>query len=48
MQRGRVIALGTFAEIVAERPALAGMPLEDVFLALMDEGDRGDRPRALA
>jgi len=47
MQRGRVIALGTFAEIVAERPALAGMALEDVFLALMDEGERGDRAGAV-
>jgi ABC-2 type transport system ATP-binding protein len=43
MQRGRVIALGTLAEIVEERPQLAGMALEDVFLALMDEGDHGNR-----
>ncbi|HEY2896253.1 MAG TPA: ABC transporter ATP-binding protein [Gemmatimonadaceae bacterium] len=42
MQRGRVIAIGTLAEIVAERPDLAGLALEDVFLALIDEGERQD------
>ena len=42
MQRGRVIAIGTLAEIVAERPDLAGRALEDVFLALIDEGERQD------
>jgi len=46
MQRGRVIALGTLEEIVAERTELAGRPLEDVFLALMDEGERTDPERA--
>jgi ABC-2 type transport system ATP-binding protein len=43
MQRGRVIANGTLAEIVAERPDLAGSALEDVFLALIDEGERHDK-----
>jgi ABC-2 type transport system ATP-binding protein len=42
MQHGRVIAIGTLAEIVAERPDLAGRALEDVFLALIDEGERQD------
>ncbi|HLB10801.1 MAG TPA: hypothetical protein VK617_14780, partial [Gemmatimonadaceae bacterium] len=48
MQRGRVIALGTIAEIVAERPDLAGRALEDVFLALIEEGERNDGARASA
>ena len=34
LQHGRAVALGSIAEIVAERPELAGRPLEDVFLAL--------------
>jgi ABC-2 type transport system ATP-binding protein len=34
IRRGRSVALGTLGEIVAERPALAGRSLEDVFLAL--------------
>ncbi|MBA2683687.1 MAG: ABC transporter ATP-binding protein [Gemmatimonadaceae bacterium] len=42
MQRGRVIAIGTLAEIVAQRSDLAGLALEDVFLALIDEGQRSD------
>jgi hypothetical protein len=37
-----VIAIGTLADIVAERPDLAGRALEDVFLALIDEGERRD------
>jgi hypothetical protein len=32
------VALGTLAEIVAERPALAGQSLEDIFLALTGGG----------
>ena len=48
MQRGRVIAIGTLAEIVAERPDLSGRALEDVFLALIDEGERDDSRRAPA
>ncbi len=46
MQRGRVIALGTIADIVEQRPHLAGRALEDVFLALIDEGEHEDAPRA--
>lgn len=34
LQNGRLVALGTIEEIVAERPELAGRPLEDLFLAL--------------
>jgi ABC-2 type transport system ATP-binding protein len=37
LHRGRAMAFGTIAEIVAERPALAGQPLEAVFLALVAE-----------
>ena len=47
MQRGKVIAIGTISEIVAERPDLAGRALEDVFLALIDEGERNDEARAI-
>ena len=39
INRGRGVAYGTFAEIVAERPQLAGRGLEDVFLALTGDGD---------
>lgn len=35
LQRGRAVAFGTVAEIVAGRPELAGRSLEDVFLALI-------------
>mgnify|MGYP002781044891 CR=1 FL=1 len=34
VHRGRAVAQGTVAEIVAARPELAGLPLEDVFVAL--------------
>jgi ABC-2 type transport system ATP-binding protein len=37
MQRGRVLAFGTIAEIVAARPDLAGRRLEDVFLRLVGQ-----------
>jgi ABC-2 type transport system ATP-binding protein len=37
IHQGRCVAYGTFAEIVAERPQLAGRGLEDVFLALTAE-----------
>ncbi len=37
LHRGRAVAFGTIAEIVAERPELAGQPLEAVFLALVGE-----------
>lgn len=42
MRRGRVLAFGTIPEIVAARPDLAGLPLEDVFLGLVgQDGDEG-------
>jgi ABC-type multidrug transport system ATPase subunit len=34
LQKGRRVAFGTPAEIVADRPQLAGRGLEEVFLAL--------------
>jgi ABC-2 type transport system ATP-binding protein len=37
MRRGRVLAFGTIAEIVAARPDLAGLRLEEVFLGLMGQ-----------
>jgi len=36
IQHGRIVALGSMAEIAAERPELAGRGLEDLFLALTD------------
>lgn len=41
LQRGRRVAYGTMASVMAERPELAGRGLEDVFLALT-----GDAPAA--
>ncbi len=40
IKRGRLVALGTIAEIVAQRPEHAGLGLEDLFLALT--GDSSD------
>ena len=37
LHHGRAVAFGTIADIVAERPGLAGQPLEAVFLALVGE-----------
>jgi ABC-2 type transport system ATP-binding protein len=37
MQRGRVVAFGTIAEILAARPDLRTRTLEDVFLALIGQ-----------
>ena len=37
MRRGRVLAFGTIAEIVAARPDLAGLRLEEVFLGLVGQ-----------
>jgi ABC-2 type transport system ATP-binding protein len=37
MRRGRVLAFGTIAEIVAARPELAGLRLEEVFLGLVGQ-----------
>jgi ABC-2 type transport system ATP-binding protein len=34
MKRGRMVAYGTIASIIADQPQLAGLGLEDVFLAL--------------
>lgn len=39
IHHGRMVAYGTFEEIVAERPQLAGRGLEDVFLALTSDAD---------
>jgi ABC-2 type transport system ATP-binding protein len=39
MRAGRIVAVGTIAEIVAERPQLAGLGLEDIFLALTGQQD---------
>ena len=36
IRKGRCVALGTIDQIVAERPALAGQSLEDIFLALTE------------
>jgi ABC-2 type transport system ATP-binding protein len=44
MQRGRIVAMGTIAEIVAERPQLAGLALEDIFLALTGQGEPAWEP----
>ncbi|HEV8265060.1 MAG TPA: ABC transporter ATP-binding protein [Gemmatimonadales bacterium] len=38
IHRGRLVALGTIAEIVAARPDLQGKTLEEVFLALTERG----------
>lgn len=34
IQHGRLVALGTISEIIADHPDLAGLPLEEVFLTL--------------
>ena len=39
INHGRTIAYGTFDQIVADRPQLAGRGLEDVFLALTSDGE---------
>ena len=38
MRRGERVAYGTMDEIIADRPALAGRSLEDVFLSLTGDG----------
>ena len=43
MQRGRVLAFGTIDDIVAARPELAGLKLEDVFLGLVGQEGVEDR-----
>ena len=42
IRRGEVAAIGTIAEIVGARPELAGMTLEEVFIALT--GDDAAEP----
>jgi ABC-2 type transport system ATP-binding protein len=39
IQGGRLIAIGTLEEIIAERPQLAGRGLEEIFLALTGDGE---------
>ena len=43
MQRGRTVAFGTIAEIVAGRPELQSQSLEDVFLALIGDEETAER-----
>jgi ABC-2 type transport system ATP-binding protein len=43
LQRGRVVAFGTIAEIVASRPDLGTRSLEDVFLALIGQEEAAER-----
>jgi len=38
VRQGKCVAYGTIASIIAEHPELAGLPLEDVFLALTGDG----------
>jgi ABC-2 type transport system ATP-binding protein len=42
MQRGRVVAYGTIAEILAGRPELQSRRLEDVFLALIGQEEAAE------
>jgi ABC-2 type transport system ATP-binding protein len=39
IQRGKMIAYGSLAEIVAVRPELEGLSMEDVFLTITETGD---------
>jgi ABC-2 type transport system ATP-binding protein len=39
VRQGERVAFGTIAEIVAERPSLAGLSLEEIFVALTDGDD---------
>ena len=41
MRKGRLVIVGSIAEIVAERPELQGRSLEEVFLALTGEPESG-------
>jgi ABC-2 type transport system ATP-binding protein len=38
VRRGAMVAYGTVDEIVAERPDLVGLPLEELFVALTEDG----------
>jgi ABC-type multidrug transport system ATPase subunit len=37
---GRTVAIGKIDDIIADRPQLAGLGLEDIFLALTGDGAR--------
>jgi ABC-2 type transport system ATP-binding protein len=39
MRRGEAVALGSIEDIKRARPALAGLPLEDLFIALVGDTD---------
>ena len=39
LRRGELVAAGTMADIIAQRPELAGRSLEDVFIALVGDTD---------
>jgi ABC-2 type transport system ATP-binding protein len=39
MKRGRAVAIGSIADIVRDRPELAGLTLEDLFLSLVGDPD---------
>jgi ABC-2 type transport system ATP-binding protein len=41
IRRGHCVAQGTLEAIVATRPELAGLSLEDVFLTLTGDGESG-------
>lgn len=43
MNAGQAVALGTVTDIIANRPALSGRRLEDVFLALIAPGGDAER-----
>ena len=43
LQRGKVVAFGTIAEIVSSRPDLGNRSLEDVFLALIGQEEAMER-----
>ena len=43
VRRGRCVEYGALDEIIGRRPELAGRSLEDVFLTLTGEGERGPR-----
>jgi ABC-2 type transport system ATP-binding protein len=43
MRRGQAIAFGSIEEILAARPDLRSQKLEDVFLALIGQGDPAER-----
>jgi ABC-2 type transport system ATP-binding protein len=40
---GRTVAIGKIEDIIAERPQLAGLGLEDIFLALTGDGEPASR-----